>query len=240
MGKRLGLASLAVFCTVLLHSNVSYALNFIQTGYVQKVTDGDTIWFNTRKDFDVETRLKIRMVHMDSPETHLPTKGGVVGQGHYGVQAHKMLARLLDGYEKVQLENQGLDRYQRTLGVVFADGEDINLKMVESGWAIPYVICSGKMCNREFFDQENIAGYVKACNEARAAGRGIWDPSDPLEEMPFEFRLRHQERDPDKFVGDFETKEFHRPDDYKKVDVCQRIFFTKKYEGERAGYTAAY
>jgi len=231
---------LAVYCTVLLHCHVGFALSFIQNGYVQKVVDGDTIWFNTRKDFDVETRLKIRMVHMDSPETHLPTKGGVVGQGHYGVNAHKMLARILDGHDKVELDNQGLDRYNRTLGVIFADGEDVNLKMVETGWAIPYIICSGKECNRDYFEKQNVAAYVKACNEARAAGRGIWDPADPLEEMPFEFRLRNMEREPDKFVGDFETKNLYPPEDYKKVDACQRIFFMRKYEGERAGYNAVY
>ena len=73
MGKRLGLASLVVIYSTLLQSNVGVALDTKHTGYVQKITDGDTIWFNTRKDFSVETRLKIRMVHMDAPETHLPT-----------------------------------------------------------------------------------------------------------------------------------------------------------------------
>lgn len=237
MGSSVRFAPLLVLAC-LVFSNFSFGK--IQNGYVQKITDGDTIWFNTRKDFSTETRLKIRMVHIDAPETHLPTTNhGVVGQGHWGDDATEMMEKLIPLETKVQLDNKGTDKYQRTLGVVYFNERDVNLKMVETGWAIPYIICSGSECNRSYFKKENIADYVKACEAAREAGKGIWDPADPLEEMPFEFRLRYQEREPDKFVGDFATKKLYEPEDYKKVDVCQRIFFMTKAEGTRAGYQAA-
>ncbi len=237
MASRMGLVPFLVFAWCTLSANDGLAV--MQKGYVQKITDGDTIWFNTRKDFDVDTRLKIRMLHIDAPETHLPTSNGIVNQGHWGDAATKKLMSLLEIEQKVVLDNQGTDKYERTLGVVYDGDTDVNLKMVESGWAIPYIICSGSTCNKSFIKTERVAEYVAACEDARANGKGIWDPADPLEEMPFEFRLRHQERDPDKYVGDYKTKALVEPDAYPKIDVCRRVFFMKKSEAVRAGFKEA-
>ena len=137
---------------------------------------------------------------------------------------------------QVELQDYGLDKYGRTLGRIFQKEQDINLAMVESGWAIPYIICEGDSCTANFFTAQPVAQYLKSCKEAREKGLGVFNPKDPLKEMPFEFRLRMQHRKPDKFVGNFETKELYPPDQYRQVDVCQRIFFMKQSEAERVGY----
>ncbi len=56
--------------------------------------------------------------------------------------------------------------------------------------------------------------------------------------MPFEFRLRMQKRKADKFVGDFATQQYRRPAEYKKIDVCSRVFFMKEDDAKKVGYTA--
>lgn len=111
--------------------------------------------------------------------------------------------------------------------------------MVKLGWAIPYIICEGTRCNPSYLEDENAQEYLEACEYARTKKLGIWNPKQPLKEMPFEFRLRMQGRDPEKFVGSFDTKEYYRPEDYTEVDVCDRVFFMKESDAKHAGFTEA-
>ena len=54
----------------------------------------------------------------------------------------------------------GADRYGRSLGICFADDEDLNAWMVGEGWALPFVRYS--------------RAYVTAESDARAGQRGLW------------------------------------------------------------------
>ena len=64
----------------------------------------------------------------------------------------------------------GTDRYNRTLGVVYVDGKDINLEMVKVGLAEVY---RGKPAPG--FDNHP---YQKAEDAARRAGVGMWSLGD--------------------------------------------------------------
>lgn len=209
----------------------------VVSGTIAKDVDGDTLWVQpSRGDNTFRDVLKVRMIAIDAPESHLPTTGGVVAQVPFGDIAAKELARIAPVGKAANLEDHGLDKYGRTLGRVFINGQDINLAMVEIGWAIPYIICEGPTCDKSFLESENVAGYAQACEDARSEELGIFDAKKPLKEMPFEFRLRMQGRKPDKYVGDFQTKELYRPADYDEVDVCQRIFFTRLMDAKKAGF----
>ena len=210
---------------------------------VTRNVDGDTIWVEktgqSREYADAKPNpsiLKIRMLGMDAPESCFPTAGGCVGQGHFGTDSKEKLAELVPVGTRVRIDEQGLDTYKRTLANVLVGKTDINLRMVELGLAIPYVICTGPTCDRAFFKKQNVSAYLNACHKARTKKVGIWNPKDPLREMPFEFRLRLSGRDPNKYVGDFRTQELFEPDDYKSVDVCDRIFFMTLDDAESAGY----
>jgi len=221
-------------------------------GWLEKVSDGDTVWVqeNTRRLPSLpemigggilrdgpETRIKVRMLGIDAAETQLPTPShGVVSQGHWGTRATEYLAKLAPVGSDVALEDYGTDYYKRTLGRLLRDDRDIDMAMVESGWAVTYIICSGPDCSPGFFAEHHVKEYVAACERARSSGLGVWNPSDPLPEMPFEFRLRMQERDPEKWVGNFRTKLLYSPEDYSQIPHCQRIFFMTHGEGIRAGY----
>ena len=208
-------------------------------GKVFRIVDGDTIVFTQNKNAEVKN-LKVRMIGVDTPETHLVTDHGVVSQGYWGEAATAYLKRLIPAKTDVLLQKYGNDKYDRMLGRVFYknDGKDfdVNLVMIQAGWGIPYIICEGRMCDNGFFQREKVANYFRACEESRAQGRGIHNPSRRLEEMPFEFRLREQKRKPDKWVGDVHTKKLYNPRDYKEVDLCSRIFFFKKDEAEAVGF----
>lgn len=206
-------------------------------GTVSKIIDGDTIHFRGYNNGATARDLTIRMVGMDAPETHFPTGDGrVVGQGPWGEAATAYLTRLIPVGTPITLRSQGFDKYHRVLGRLFFENHDANLQMIRAGWAIPYIICAGPSCDEFFFERENVANYLKACELAREQGRGIFSPDHPLREMPFEFRLRMANRRPDKPVGDFRTRRLFAPERYDRVDVCNRIFFMNEEDARRAGY----
>lgn len=224
-----------------LTSFVSVSSAVMVNGTVMRNVDGDTMWVEQggRRDSSEGRKpplLKIRMLGIDAPESCFPTTGGCVGQGHFGNDAKEKLAELAPVGTSVRIDSQGIDSYQRTLARVYVKNVDLDLKLIRLGYAIPYIICAGERCAKSFFQKEKVGVYLDACRSARSKGLGVWNPKDPLTEMPFEFRLRMSGRDPDKYVGDFKTRELFEPADYRKVDVCDRIFFPNSAAAEAAGF----
>jgi endonuclease YncB( thermonuclease family) len=206
-------------------------------GIVTKESDGDTVRFRRDDAPTAEKDWTIRMVGIDAPELHLPVPGSSpVQQAPWGAQSSEYMQRLVPVGTHVELASFGKDDYGRVLGRIEINGEDQNLKMVEAGWAIPYVICDGPLCNRNFFKNQNVEAYFQACDDARRGEKGIFDSRKPLKEMPFEFRLRMQNRKADKYVGDFDTKDLYAPDQYEKVDLCRRVFFRTIENASRLGF----
>lgn len=204
-------------------------------GTITKVSDGDTVHFTPYNG----DKITIRMLGTDSAEAHLPTQSnGVVGQQPWGDEATEALSELLPLGTKVSLEDYGTDKYGRILGRILRGNRDINLEMVEMGQGSPYILCEGKSCDENFLDEMFVFDYLEACASARKARRGIYG-SRPLKELPFEFRIRMQNRDYEKFVGDVATREYYEPTDYEQVDVCNRVFFPKESDAKRAGFTPA-
>lgn len=230
---RIGVAVACLFGGFAAMTKV-FAFDRTVQGTVTRVVDGDTIHV---RPLGGGATLSVRMIGMDTPETHLPVpKGRPVGQGYWGEAATRHLEKLLPLGTRVSLEDYGLDKYGRTLGRVYYRDEDVNLTMVKSGWGIPYIICGEETCDKRFFREERVDEYLKACQDARDDGRGIFDPGKALHEMPFEFRLRMQKRRPNKYVGDFATRDLFAPSQYRKVDLCSRIFFMTLQDAHGVGY----
>ncbi|MFV0458133.1 MAG: thermonuclease family protein [Actinomycetales bacterium] len=132
---------------------------------VTKVIDGDTIWVS-----DDGQRVKVRLLGIDSPETH-------DGPECFGEEATGHALQALGG-RQVYLEtdpSQGTqDRYGRTLAYVWVDGGLFNLEQLDSGFAREYT-----------FDQpyRYQAAFRAGEQAARADGRGLWNPEacDPSE-----------------------------------------------------------
>jgi len=116
------------------------------------VVDGDTIRAEAKGK-----EIKIRLVEIDAPEMNQP----------FGAQSRNFLNRLL--YEKdVTLISQGEDRYGRTLGKIYANGESANTLMIKSGFAWVY--------DRYVKD----SSLYKYQDQAKAENLGLWRAKDPI------------------------------------------------------------
>lgn len=191
------------------------------TSTVDYVVDGDTIYLKQA----VLGTTKVRLLSIDTPETNYNGQN----QGHHAYDATNYLKQLLPAGTKITLvtDTDEKDSYGRLLAHVFKGTLDVNKEMLLKGHAVTYYIWP----NMKYFVE-----YRDAMQQARQAGLGIWNPNDPLTELPFEFRLRISGRSPDKYVGNYDTKFYVDPVDYKKVAVENRVFFFTEQDAIAAGY----
>jgi micrococcal nuclease len=140
---------------------------------VNRVVDGDTIIVKKGA-----TKLTIRLVGIDAPEvSHAKNEPGQP----FSQQSTKHLAGLVLN-KTVDVKSHGPDRYGRTLGEVFLDGNNINLEMVKSGLAEVYRGTPAK--------GQDMEPYWKAEEEARRIGKGMWVLGDKYV-SPREWRKTH-------------------------------------------------
>jgi len=133
------------------------SLSLAQQFKVTRVTDGDTIKAESQGN-----TIKVRLVGIDAPEKS--RKKNVPGQP-FSQKSTKYLASLVLN-KTIDIKDYGKDRYGRTLGVVFVDGKNINLEMVNAGLAEVYRGRNVKGLDMEpFWNTEE---------EAKAAGVGMW------------------------------------------------------------------
>jgi endonuclease YncB( thermonuclease family) len=128
---------------------------------IKRVYNGDTV---KAQGHDIE--IMVRLVGIDAPETS--RKKGDPGQP-YSQKAKKYLAGLVLN-KTVDIKGYGLDRYNRILGVIYLNKQNINLEMVKKGLAEVY---RGKPARG--FDTEP---YLEAEKRAREAKTGIWSLGD--------------------------------------------------------------
>ena len=129
---------------------------------VLSVHDGNTITvqLEDRKD-------KVRLIGIDAPE---------IDQAPWGVQARDVLRGLVDS-KTVRLETDitERDQYRRLLAYVYVGEMLVNAEMVRQGQAVPYTVPP---------NVAHVEDYQKAQQEAREAGRGVWDREKPLDVNP--------------------------------------------------------
>jgi endonuclease YncB( thermonuclease family) len=186
---------------------------------VSSITDGDTLRFSP----PIDGISVLRFLHVDTPE---------IGQAPWGDRATAELLRLAPAGTVLRIETGQVrtDPFGRLLGhAIRQDGLDINREQLRLGQAVLFVIWP----NVGRFED-----YRAAEIEAQAAGRGLWNASAPLAELPFEYRLRFDGATPFRPVGDFFTRRFVAPADYRRVHVNNRIFFDNLGDATTAGYVA--
>lgn len=122
-------------------------------GKVVKVTDGDTVNILTS---DNETH-KIRLSGIDAPEK----------KQAFGNRSKQGLAELIDG-KIVNVEYNKLDRYQRVIGKIIFNGQDVNLRQIKLGLAWHY-----KKYEKEQ-DVEDRSIYANVEYHAQRDKSGLW------------------------------------------------------------------
>jgi endonuclease YncB( thermonuclease family) len=145
----------------------------VEEGIVDRVADGDTVTVITPN----QTKLRIRMLGIDAPETPKGTR--FPGQP-YGKDAEAYLQQLVDG-KRVRVEIHGVDRYKRLLSTIFIDGKNMNLAMIEVGLAEVY---RGPASGNPYKQQ-----YQAAEEAAQSASKGVWIQGDAYE-SPRAYRKR--------------------------------------------------
>jgi len=110
------------------------------------VVDGDTIRIGDER---------LRLKGIDAPEMHqtCARSGRTYSCGESARNA--LIGMILN--RQVQCRASGRDRYRRPLASCTADGQDLNARMVEEGWAVAY--------DRSYRAQEA---------RARSRGAGLW------------------------------------------------------------------
>ncbi|SEN50327.1 thermonuclease family protein [Lihuaxuella thermophila] len=189
---------------------------------VAQVVDGDTIHLTE----SVLGTTKVRLLSIDAPETNYNGQA----QNPWGTNAKNYLAQLLPPGTRITIETdvEEKDAYGRLLAHVWKGTLDVNKEMVRQGHAVTYYIWP----NMKYFED-----YQSAYLEARQAGRGMWNPSNPIPELPFEFRDRVSGSSQDKYVGDYYTKKYVDPADYKQIPIENRVFFFTEADAQSAGYS---
>jgi micrococcal nuclease len=169
------LAGLVAF----LLASHSFAREPIRTinGTVTKVSDGDTIHVTTPE----QTKLRVRLYGVDAPETPKINQrtGHVNKPGQpYGEESWKALEGKIIG-QQIRLDIIDIDQYKRMVGIIWLGNRNINLEMIQEGYAEAYV---------EYLKEPYRTQFIRAEKEAQSARRGIW--SLPGYERPNDFRKR--------------------------------------------------
>ena len=131
------------------------------SGVVNHVTDGDTLWVRPASG----TPVQVRIQGLDAPEICQP----------FGPQAREALAaRVL--HRTVRVATRARDRYQRTVGSLSLEGQDVGAWLVAGGfaWSAHYRGRNGP--------------YAVEEARARQERRGLWAAAA---QEPRVFRKRH-------------------------------------------------
>jgi len=143
-------ALILAFLLAAVIANSAYLLkdkNDLEPAIVARVIDGDTI--------ELDDGRMVRLLNINSPEKSSPL--------------HKESLNFLKQYENkgIYLENEGVDKYKRTLGRIYSENIYLNLYLVKNGLASKFLVSESELS--EFSDAESYA----ISNE-----KGIWEHSD--------------------------------------------------------------
>jgi micrococcal nuclease len=157
---------LLLFATMHLSSN---AEPVVMDGRIIRVVDGDTVALQEEHG-DIH---KIRLAGIDAPESRQP----------FGQQAADLLRGLVLG-EHVRTLSYKNDRYGRTIATIFLHDQDINLAIIDAGFAWHYKKYASEQPRSEAL------AYARSELKARQKKLALWSDEAPI--APWEWRVAHQ------------------------------------------------
>ena len=126
-----------------------------------RVTDGDTAVFNITLGFGVQLEeQKVRMFGINTPESRTRD----LKEKALGILAKNKLEETLQSAANIELcVKPGKERgkYGRILAVVFADGVNVNTKLITEGYGVPY-----------FGGKRSVADFDSMLNKVYAEPKG--------------------------------------------------------------------
>lgn len=191
-------------------------------GTVVKIHDGDTFTVKLAGEESGKPRV-VRFLGVDTPEVDF--NGHTQGEIAFIARDHLISLVPIGSQVSIKVESEWQLKQRRILGTVFFDGQDINLKMIESGLAAPYFILP--------FDKKIMSRYSEAAKVAYEEKRGIYALG---EIMPYEFRMISEHREGTNFVGDLETKLLYYPNEVTRIAPYKRVFIKGLEQAQSRGY----
>jgi endonuclease YncB( thermonuclease family) len=169
---------LVVFLLLLLPLALAQAETL--SGRVVRITDGDTLVVLDAS----KVQHKIRLQGIDAPER---------GQA-FGTKSKENLSDLVAG-KSVVVDYSKYDRYQRILGKVLVNGQDVNLEQIEDGMAWHYKKYQGE---QSFSDRVK---YSDAERESRRHKLDLWQDPHPIPPWAYRQAKREHMKDFESFMG---------------------------------------
>lgn len=118
MNIRLLVFAIIIGLVVISIYNTAYSINNTITGKVSHEVDGDTVDINS---------IRIRLSLVDTPEK---------GQPGFKESKAYVTTLCLGKNATVNIDDdQPIDRFGRTIGVLYCNGSDVNSKLLENGMA---------------------------------------------------------------------------------------------------------
>lgn len=155
--KRKELVFLLIAIVLLIFLNYNYLDTKIEdflidydSGHVKRIIDGDTI---------VVDNITIRMLGINTPER---------GEKYYSEAKEFLEEKILNKTIQISYGKEKTDRYGRTLAYIFYNGKNINLELVEQGYANFY-FPSGKDIYYDKFKlawEECIENNINLCEKS--------------------------------------------------------------------------
>lgn len=166
--------------TLIASLTIQPLLGYAESGIVQRIVDGDTIWvqlagktYRTRLlCIDTLEKVENEKLLRDERRLHEGKKEMLKG----GEAASNYLRTILHVGDTVRIETgpQRFDQYGRLLAYVYTkSGTDINLSLVQAGYA--GVLCYAPNDNRA-------PAFMNALHEARSKKKGLWGNGYTLSE----------------------------------------------------------
>ena len=198
------------FINLLFLSGISYALTPIQ-GKVVSVADGDTI--TVLQD---SKQYKIRLYGVDSPEK----------KQDFGQKA-KQFASDMVFKQYVKVVAYDIDRYGRTVGMVYMGQKCLNEELIRNGFAWVYK----KYCSESFCKQ-----WSQLEQEARGNKLGLWIYDNPIPPWDFRSGKSIKSNISGLYHGNVSSHVFHSPNcKHFNCKSCTKVFQDKKL-AINAGY----
>jgi len=151
------------FCLILVL--ILPSLTWAWQGKVVGISDGDTITVLHNNKGE-----KVRLYGIDTPEK----------RQDFGNRAKQFTSNMVFG-KYVEVDPVTKDRYSRTVGLVYINGQCLNEELVRAGFAWVYIqYCKKTICT----------DWSRIETAAKANKNGLWSHSNPI--PPWEFRHKRK------------------------------------------------
>ena len=145
---------------------IASCVAFAEVGAVKKIIDGDTIDIGNDR-----CRFAYIDTHESKANSRLKTKlescTGITvdSMTRAGKDSKEFLNNLVEKGVSYKYEVISKDRYNRAVCEIYVNGEMLNLKMVDSGYAVPYY---------QYIPLSKRAAFKKASQEAKRLNKGLY------------------------------------------------------------------